>query len=205
MPRPQGLSSFLPPDSAGARAAVWAADAHAGQAREADGAPFLLHPLEVALLLHQAGYGDDVIAAGILHDVAEKGAARLDDVREAFGPAIGATVAVLTEDPDIADYDERKAALRDAIAAAGEDALAVFAADKLAKARELRVAAVADTMSAREAACKRAHYLASLEMLEQRLPAASLTEALRFELMAQEHVPALAWVAPTPTDTPVAS
>jgi (p)ppGpp synthase/HD superfamily hydrolase len=205
MPRPQGLSSFLAPHSVGARAAVWAADAHAGQARQADGAPFLLHPLEVALLLHQAGCPDDVIAAGILHDVAEKGAATLDEVREAFGPAIGAMVAVLTEDPGIAGYDERKAALRDAIAAAGDDALSVFAADKLAQARELRVAAVADAMSAREAASKRAHYLASLELLERRLPGRALTEALRFELMAQEHVPALAWVAPTPADTPVAS
>lgn len=205
MPRPQGLSSFLAPDSVGARAAIWAAEAHAGQRRQADGAPFLLHPLEVALLLDQAGCGDEVIAAGILHDVAEKGAATLGDVRDAFGPRIHAIVAVLTEDPDIAGYEQRKATLRDAVAAAGDDVLVVFGADKLAKARELRVAAAGDTIAAREAACKRAHYLAGLELLERRMAGHPITEALRFELVAQEHVPALAWVAPTPADAPVAS
>jgi (p)ppGpp synthase/HD superfamily hydrolase len=192
------LASFLHVRPIASRAAGWAAEAHRGQHRDVDGAPFLVHPLEVALLLHQAGCPDEVIASGILHDVAEKTASTLDDVRAEFGPAVAAIVGALTEDPAIAQYEARKAALRDAVAAAGDDALAVFAADKLVKARELRVAAVADTMSAREAACKRAHYVASLELLERRLPRHALTEALRFELTAQTLVPALSWVVRTP-------
>lgn len=192
------LASFLDARPPAARAAAWAADAHRGQDREVDGAPFLVHPLEVALLLHQSGASDEVVAAGILHDVVEKRVATIDDVRGAFGAGVAAIVAVLSEDAAIADYEERKAALRGAVAAAGDDALAVFAADKLAKARELRVAAAADRMSAREAACRRAHYVASLELLERGLPAHPLTVALRFELTAQDLVPALAWLSPTP-------
>ncbi len=41
---------------------------HAGQLREVDGDPFLVHPLEVACLLHVCGAPDHVIAAGLLHD-----------------------------------------------------------------------------------------------------------------------------------------
>ena len=78
----------------------------------------------------------------------------------------------------------------------------MFAADKLTKACELRVAAAADAIAAREAACKRAHYIASLELLEWRLPGHPFTDALRFELGAQELVPALAWVAPVGPEVP---
>jgi (p)ppGpp synthase/HD superfamily hydrolase len=198
MASPADLASFLGARPTAARAAAWAADAHRGQERQVDGAPFVLHPLEVALLLDQAGCGDEVVAAGLLHDVVERGAATIEEVRGAFGPAVADMVAVLSEDPGIADYEARKAALRDAVASAGDGALAVFAADKLAKARELRIAVAADAIAAREAACRRAHYVASLELLERRLPAHPLTVALRFELTAQELVPALGWVAPTP-------
>lgn len=184
------------------RAAAWAETVHEGQKREVDGAPFMLHPYEVALLLHVTGYGDAVLAVGLLHDVVENSATTVDDVRDAFGPEIAADVAALTEDEQIADYHERKAALRRGAEASREEVLAVFAADKVVKARELRVAAAGDRLSAREVACKRAHYDASLELLERRLPGHPLTEALRFELAAQLVTPALAWLRPA-TPAPV--
>jgi (p)ppGpp synthase/HD superfamily hydrolase len=183
---------------AAARAERW----HAGQTRDVDGAPFMLHPYEVAMLLHVTGYGDAVLAVGLLHDVVENSAASVDDVRDAFGPEIAADVAALTEDEAIADYEERKAALRRAAEASREEVLAVFAADKVVKAREIRVAAAGDRLPAREVARKRAHYEASLEVLDRRLPGHPLTEALRFELAAQLVTPALAWLRPA-TPAPV--
>lgn len=196
------LGAFLERLPISSRAAARAETAHRGQTREVDGAPFMLHPYEVAMLLHVTGYGDAVLAVGLLHDVVENSAATLDDVRDAFGPQIAADVAALTEDEAIADYDERKAALRRAAEASREEVLAVFAADKVVKARELRVAAAGDRLSAREVACKRAHYEASLELLDRRLPDHPLTEALRFELAAQLVTPALAWLRPA-TAAPV--
>jgi (p)ppGpp synthase/HD superfamily hydrolase len=179
------------------RAAAWAAEAHAGHQRQADGAPFVVHPLEVALLLHAAGYRDDVVAVGALHDVVEKSPATLDDVRDAFGPAIAGMVDALTEDEAIAGYEERKAELRRRAEGASDEVVAVFAADKVVKARELRLVAAADRMAARDdVACKRAHYVASLDVLERRLPGHPFTDALRFELAAQLLVPALAWLRP---------
>jgi hypothetical protein len=64
------------------RAAIeYAERRHAGQ-RRADGAPFILHPLEVAALLHDRGAADHLIAAGVLHDVAEKADGTAPELRE---------------------------------------------------------------------------------------------------------------------------
>jgi (p)ppGpp synthase/HD superfamily hydrolase len=197
------LSAFLARLPIAGRAAAWAEAAHEGQTREVDDAPFIVHPYEVAMLLHVAGYGDAALAIGLLHDVVESGGASLDEIRAEFGAEIAAGVAALTEDEGIGDYHERKAALRGRAEASPEEVLAVFAADKVVKARELRLAAAADRLLAREVACKRAHYEASLAMLERRLPGHPLTDALRFELAEQLVVPALAWLRPDPAPVPV--
>ena len=200
-----GLASFVARMPLSSRAAAWAEQAHDGQKRGVDGAPFMVHPFEVAMLLHVMGYGDEVIAVGLLHDVIEKGGASIDDVRAEFGARVAADVAALTEDDEIEDYHERKAALRRSAEEAREDVVAVFAADKVVNARELRLAAAADRLLAREVACKRAHYVASLDVLDHRLPGHPLTAALRFELAAHLVVPALAWLRPAGARVPVAS
>src|SRR4051795_5521425 len=110
MPPGDDLAAFLERMPISSRAAAWAEAAHEGQRREVDGAPFMLHPYEVAMLLHVTGYGDTVLAVGLLHDVVESGGASVDDVRAKFGPEIAADVDALTEDEDIDDYNERKAA-----------------------------------------------------------------------------------------------
>lgn len=199
------LAAFVADLPLSSRAAAWAAAAHAGQERQADGAPFVVHPFEVAMLLHASGYRDEVVAAGLLHDVVEKGGATAGDVDEAFGAAVAEMVRALSEDETIGDYEERKAQLRRRAEAAGDEVLAVFAADKVVKARELRLAAAADRLLAREVACKRAHYVASLEVLERCLPGHPFTDALRFELAVHLRVPALAWLRPAGAPVPIAS
>ena len=119
----------------------WAARRHVGQSRAVDDAPFILHPAEVASLLSSRGYDDEVIAAALLHDVVENTEAGIADVRVRFGARVAAIVAAVTEDDAIEDDEERKAALREQVAGAGSDAQAVYAADKLAKTRELRAQA----------------------------------------------------------------
>jgi len=176
------------------RAAAWASEAHAGQERDADGAPFVIHALEVALHLHVLGYRDDIVAAAILHDIGKKTPASLAEVAKSFGQTLAAMVEALTEDESLADYVDHEADLRHRAEDAGDDVLAVFAADKVAKARELRIAAAADRASAREVACKHAHYVTSLELLERRLPDHPFTAELRFELEAQALTPGLAWL-----------
>ena len=71
----------------------------------------------------------------------------------------------------------------------------MFAADKVAKARELRTAAAGDRAPAREMACKHAP---SLELLDRRLHDHPCTAELRFELEAQALTPGLAWLGESP-------
>jgi (p)ppGpp synthase/HD superfamily hydrolase len=166
-------------------ALAFAEERHAGQQRELDGAPFVTHPLEVACLLHEAGYGDDVVAAGVLHDVVEDTTAERADLEERFGPEVARLVAALTDDPGIADPAERKAALRLQVADAGESAAVVFAADKVSKARELSQQAQREPLGA-NARLRLDHYRESLTMLEELIPEHPLVIRLRAELAELE-------------------
>ena len=120
------------------RALDYATEHHAGQRRDTDGAPYVMHPVEVASLLYDAGYPDHVVAAGVLHDVLEDTDAERAEIESGFGPEVAGLVTALTEDDSIEDSRERKAALRLQVAKAGDEAAAVFAADKVSKAREMR-------------------------------------------------------------------
>ena len=93
-------------------ALAYAVRVHAGQRREVDGAPFVLHALEVGSLLYRDHAPDHVIAAGILHDTIEKTDADADDLEARFGRPIATLVCAVSEDDRIPDYEQRKAALR---------------------------------------------------------------------------------------------
>src|SRR3712207_6362189 len=80
------------------RAVAYAADRHEGQRRDSDAAPFILHPIEVAVLLRNRGYDDGVVAAAVLHDAIEETDATIEDLRERFGSRICALVSALSED-----------------------------------------------------------------------------------------------------------
>jgi (p)ppGpp synthase/HD superfamily hydrolase len=169
------------------RALEFAAEQHHGQRREADHAPFILHPLEVAQLLRGCDYPDPVVAAGVLHDVIEDTDVDSAELERRFGAQVAALVTAVSEPLGGGDYPERKARLRDAIAAADADAAAVFAADKVAKARELRMSLARDP--GHLDADKLEHYWASLALLEHRLGHHPLVRQLRFELETLELLP----------------
>ncbi len=116
-----------------------AQDAHAGQVRNGSGGrPYIEHPLAVAELLASYDFDDPVLAAALLHDVVEESEAEVDDLRRRFGPEVAALVAALTDPEEIVSYERRKDAHRAGVEAAGSDALAIYAADKLANIRALR-------------------------------------------------------------------
>ena len=142
------------------------------------------HPLEVATLLYYAGAPDDLIAAGLLHDVIEKAAVSASELRARFGPRIAALVLAVSDDDSIEGYGARKAALRRQVAGAGEEALTLFAADKLSKLRELHRETMANPGARiRGSRARRLrHYQRSLALLQERLPESLLVGDLRDEL-----------------------
>ena len=120
------------------RAYELAIAAHGSQKRASDGTTFLDHVTEVGVLLHEAGFDDELIAAGFLHDSVERGTLTEPELRREIGEDIADVVMALTEDAAIDDFAARKAGLRDQVAAAGGRALTVFAADKLSDILGLR-------------------------------------------------------------------
>lgn len=166
----------------------YAAARHTGQRRSADHAPFILHPLEVAHLLRGRDYPDEVVAAGVLHDVIEDTDASRADLAERFGSRVAELVGAVSEPLSHGSYAERKARLREAVSQAPPDAVAIYAADKVAKLRELRIV-IATTTDYEPDTEQLDHYWASLELLEARDVATPLVRQLRFELEALAMLP----------------
>ena len=106
--------------------------AHEGQLRKGGSAvPYGVHPAHVAILLTRWGLDDDVIAAGLLHDVVEDSPDWTQARIEAeFGAHVSSIVEQLTEDK-ARSWDERKQWAIDHVPRMSPEAASVKAADKL--------------------------------------------------------------------------
>jgi (p)ppGpp synthase/HD superfamily hydrolase len=125
--------------------------AHAGQVRNGSGGmPYVEHPMAVAARLDEHGYGEEVLAAALLHDVVEDSGTGLDEIREEFGEGVAGMVGALTDDEALDSYRERKAEHRERVAAAAGEALAIYGSDKLTNVRALREAYEAEGDAVRE-------------------------------------------------------
>lgn len=129
------------------RALRWAAVGHAGQARRASGVPYFQHVVAVAMALDRLGYSEDLVIAGLLHDIVEDTPATPDEVRERFGPTVAELVAFASEVKTDSEgarrpWIDRKRDHLGAMADAPPDARALMLADKLhnlvSVARDLR-------------------------------------------------------------------
>ncbi|HZU60781.1 MAG TPA: HD domain-containing protein [Solirubrobacteraceae bacterium] len=195
MSRPRGLEDVIDRLPVTQKALAYAQRQHAGQRCSFSRAPFIDHPLEVGWLLYRAGASDRVVAAGVLHDTVEKTSSDEADLRGCFGPGIARMVMAVSEDKALGGYTRRKAALRGQVAAAGPEALSIFAADKISKVRELRRTISARRCGGRqpEASLLRprriAHYRSCLGLLDEVMgPPRALVEQLRGELGRLEGV-----------------
>jgi hypothetical protein len=161
--------------------------AHRAQERPTDGRPFLDHVTEVAWLLDEAGFHEELVAVGLLHDAVERGTLREEDLRSEMGEVIATLVLALTEDAEIESFEERKTALRDQVRAAGGLAVTVFAADKLSDIVGLRRgierygAAIEERMGTTVAAMA-GHYRESVELIESARPESAFLPPLHAEL-----------------------
>ncbi|MEO0649300.1 MAG: HD domain-containing protein [Planctomycetota bacterium] len=106
--------------------------AHEGQTRKgAPDEPYVVHPLQIALLLARLGADDLTLQAAVLHDVIEDSPDWwYEDLAREFGPDVADVVAELTEDKS-KTWEERKRAGIEAVPDYSEAAATVKAADKL--------------------------------------------------------------------------
>lgn len=79
------------------QAIIFAVNAHNGQLRKGTSIPYILHPLETAAIAATMTDRDDVLAAAVLHDVAEDTDTTLENIRKEFGARVAQLVSFESE------------------------------------------------------------------------------------------------------------
>lgn len=124
------------------RAIDFAARKHIHQRRKnAEAAPYINHPIGVALLLQEVGgiTEEDVLVAAVLHDTVEDTKTTLEEIEANFGPRVRSIVAEVTDDKS----DSKIKRKLDQVANAphkSHEAKLVKMADKLYNLRDLQSA-----------------------------------------------------------------
>ncbi|MBK7402819.1 MAG: bifunctional (p)ppGpp synthetase/guanosine-3',5'-bis(diphosphate) 3'-pyrophosphohydrolase, partial [Myxococcales bacterium] len=80
-----------------ARALGIAARAHRDQVRKGKDVPYVTHPVHVARILDRHGFSEDLVLAGLLHDVLEDTAVSEQELLDAVGGEVVALVRAVTE------------------------------------------------------------------------------------------------------------
>lgn len=112
------------------KAEAFATKAHEGQFRKSDGAPMVTHPIRVANMLRSAGFPEEVVIAGYLHDTVEDTEVTFEDIEREFGAEVRYIVTGNTEDKD-KSWMERKKHTVEALKTAPLSIRALVVADKL--------------------------------------------------------------------------
>lgn len=102
---------------------------HYGQFREG-GLPYVTHPVAAAKKLRVSGYGDEVVAAALLHDVLEDSGCEREKMERLVGERVTSIVLEITDKDKTAPWKERKAGYLATLERASQEALAVACADK---------------------------------------------------------------------------
>ena len=79
-------------------AIVFACEKHSGQTRKITGAPYILHPIEVASIVGSMTADRETLAAAVLHDTVEDTDTTIEEIEEKFGSNVSALVKTETED-----------------------------------------------------------------------------------------------------------
>jgi GTP pyrophosphokinase len=91
-------ASYLAPEDLDTlrKAFEFARDAHEGQCRKS-GEPFIIHPVEVAIILADLRMDIEALCAGLLHDTVEDSTVTLDQVSAAFNDSVAQLVDGVTK------------------------------------------------------------------------------------------------------------
>jgi (p)ppGpp synthase/HD superfamily hydrolase len=113
------------------KAISFAVEKHKNQFRKTDpSVPYVYHPVSVGFILLKAGFDDEVVTAGILHDVVEDAGVTVDELRSIFGEKVASLVEGVSEDKRDS-WEKRKEDYLNKIISSSPEVKAISAADKL--------------------------------------------------------------------------
>ena len=119
------------------KAKEFAINAHKGQIRKSDKEkPMIIHPINVADILSEYGFDDNVVAAGYLHDVIEDTKYTKEDLLKAFNEDILSLVLGDTEKDKSLSWEERKI---ETINIVKDLDLSIVCADKISNLEDMRI------------------------------------------------------------------
>ena len=124
------------------KALAYASEAHKDQFRKGSDIPYITHPVEVADIIASLTDDEEMIAAGLLHDVVEDTDRTEEDIRSCFGDRIADLIAAETEDKMRNQRAEdtwvlRKSNTLKRLEHASREAKILALADKLANLRSI--------------------------------------------------------------------
>ncbi|MEK7202151.1 MAG: HD domain-containing protein [Patescibacteria group bacterium] len=105
--------------------------AHEGQTRKGKNVPYITHLLSVGLILARTGASEEIIVAGILHDVLEDTNLTKEYLVKEFGKDVARIVDDVTEQDKSLLWVERKRLALEHISSMLPDSLLVKSADTL--------------------------------------------------------------------------
>lgn len=137
-PHQLALSSYMDKELLSPRldlALRFAAKAHDNTYRKGEGKiPYIMHPFAVMYLLSSATNDEDILIAGLLHDILEDidpKIANATDIEESFGSRVLEIVRDVSKNPDLSDWHENSQDYIDHLTKRASDAaILVSLADK---------------------------------------------------------------------------
>ncbi len=113
--------------------------AHKGQLRKYTGDPYILHPIEVMLMIKCVPHDEAMLAAALLHDTVEDTDVIIEEIRQQFGDDIADLVDDLTDvsKPEDGNRAVRKAMDRNHSAKSSPRAQTIKIADLIRNSRSI--------------------------------------------------------------------
>lgn len=122
------------------KARKFAIKAHKGQVRKSDkDKPMIIHPINVANILKEYDFDQNVISAGYLHDVVEDTKYEIGNIKKMFGEDIASLVWGASEEDKSLSWEERKKHTIEKTKTLDLRHKAVICADKISNLEDLRI------------------------------------------------------------------
>ena len=124
-------------------AIIFAVKAHDGMRRKKSESPYILHPMEAAVIVGTMTDDQNIIAAAALHDVVEDADISIEEIEEKFGKRVRELVGAETEDKraDLPPAETWRIRKEESLAVLGSTddiaVLMVWIGDKLANMRSI--------------------------------------------------------------------